>query len=193
MSSMIDAIRSTLVSEMKTALTGYYPNPPTAEVDEYVGTRFTPGDPPAMTGQWYCAIHGVMSRTGPNRIPGNSYVNELWAANITITTRTAYAANSRIADPMALHEALVRACIARYLDRQWDILVLINAAFNADHSLTNGLTTPFLCTEPMPPAQEREPQWLKAVTRKKTSQINAISGTIRLSDALQIQALGNVA
>lgn len=190
MASMADAIKSTIITEMQAALAAYYPATPAAEKIDYIGEQADDGSPPAMAGQWYCAVHAPSSRE-EKREPGQPYVMERWSVKITITVRSAYAPSSRISDPQALIEALLRAATVQIMNRPYDILAAINTAFGA--SLTNGLTIPFMIQEPMPARQNRSPQWLKAISAKQTSQVPCISGTINLVNALQIQAQGDIA
>lgn len=192
MSSMIDAIKATLITKIKIATAAYFPANPTDMAAEYVGDRFDDGTPTAMSGQWYCAVHAVSSRDTTN-FAGNSYVQEEWSAAITVTVRSAYAADSRIEDPMTLYNGIVRAVACYIRDNPWDIMAAINTLFAIDYPLTNGLTIPFKVREPLAARQKRLPEFMKAVTSKKTSQISAFSGTIRLSDAIQKQPLGNLA
>lgn len=188
--TMIDAIKNVLVSEMQTALASFYPAG--ASANEYIYERFEEGDPPAMTGQWYCAIHKIDGRNEV-RISGQPYVNERWSACITITVRSAYAADSRIQDPMLLGKQLMRTASARIMNRDYEIMALINTVFAADNPLTNGLTEPFIVQDPMPVRQTRDPAWLKAISRKATLQKSAFSGTIHLVNALQRQVKGDIA
>jgi len=190
MAGMITAIETVLVSQCKTALAAYYPATPTGIDSEYVNTRFEDGNPTSMAGQWYCSIHGVKSRDATG-MPGLDYVKEEWSAMVTITVRSAYAPDSRITDPMTLYDTLTRLVTNRLRNDPWGIMAAINTAFNS--VTTNGLTLPFSVRDPMPAKQRRNPAWLQAITKKKTSQISSFSGTISLTGALQIQPLGNIA
>lgn len=190
MASMADAIKSTIIAEMQAALAAYYPATPTAEKLDYIGEQADDGSPPAMLGQWYCAIHAPSSRE-EKREPGQPYVMERWSIKITITMRTAYAPSGRPEDPQATINALLRAATTRIMNRPYDIMADINTAFGA--SLTNGLTIPFMIQEPMPTRQPRDPHWMKAISAKQTSQVPAISGTINLVNALHMQAQGDIA
>lgn len=192
MAEMVDAIKTTVINEMKTALAAYYPATPVAMVDDYINERGDAGDPPAMAGQWYCAIHKPVSRNETDN-GGQPYIGERWSVSITISVRSAFAPDSRWATPQALLNALVRAATMRIINRPYDILAAINTLFNATYASTNGLTEPFKVQEPMPQRQNRDPQWLKAISHKRSSQIPAISATITLTNALHIQTLGGAA
>ncbi len=190
MATMIDCIKDVLVAEMQTALAAYYPAG--ASANEYIYERFEEGSPPAMAGQWYCAIHKIDGRNEV-RISGQPYVNERWSACITITVRSAYANDSRITDPMLLGKNLMRTASARLMNRDYEVMALINAAFAISNPNTNGLTEPFIVQDPMPVRQTRDPAWLKAISNKPTLQKNAFSGTIHLVNALQRQTKGDIA
>lgn len=192
MSTMLDAIKAQLIIEAKAALTSYYPATPTDIVNEYIGDRFDDGSPTAMSGQWYCAVHSVVGKENA-KLPGNTWVDEEWSAAITITVRSAYAADSRIEYPKATLDNLMRDVTSRLRNRPWDILAAINTLFTADHALTNGLVSPFMIKTPTPQRQARNPAFLKAIEKKKTSQNSALSGTILLAGARQIQAVGDIA
>lgn len=192
MSSMVDAIKATLIARTKTALASFFPALPSTNAAEYVGDRFDDGSPTAMAGQWYAAVHSVQSKE-VNKLPGNSWVEEEWSALITITVRSAYAADSRIEHPKDLCDQMTRAVSSYFRNIPWDVMSAINTLFSADHALTNGLTIPFQVGDPLPQRQSRNPAFLKAIARKQTSQQSAFSATIRLSGARQLQAVGDIA
>lgn len=187
MALMIAAIKSVLIAECKLALAAYFPAPFAAE---YVNDRFEDGRPTAMHGHWYCAIHGVNSRS-IDRMPGNQYVDEIWSAAVTVSVRSSFAPDDRIETPMATYDALTRAITSRLRNDPWGLMASINTAFGS--VLTNGLMIPFMVRDPMPVKQEKNPAWLVALAKKKTSQKEAFAGIIQLTGALQKQPLGDIA
>lgn len=187
---MKDAISSTLIAEIKTALAAFFPSIPAASAAEYVNERSDEGSPTAMAGQWYVSVGKILSRERNDK-PGQPYVREEWNAELVVTVRSAYAADDRIDNPQTLMNQLTRAITSRLRDRSWEILTLINAAFAS--ATTNGLTIPFLVRDPLPARTPRMPQWLKAFSAKKGSQIPALSATIALTGAEQIQVVGGIA
>ncbi len=187
MAQMIAAIKSVLIAECKLALAAYFP---ASFAAEYVNERFEDGRPTAMHGQWYCGIHGVNSRS-VDKMPGNQYVEEVWSAAITVSVRSSFAPDDRIDTPMTTYDGLTRAITNRLRNDPWGIMASINTAFN--QSLTNGLLLPFVVRDPMPVKQEKNPAWLVALAKKKTSQKEAFAGIIQLSGALQRQPTGDIA
>lgn len=194
MAEMVAAIKSVLISEMKTALASFFPASPAALADEYINDRPDPGDPTAMSGHWYCAIHRVTSRNSGLSATngGQPYVNEIWSAAITITVRSSFVPNDRFPTALDLLDSLARTAALRCINRPYEIMALINAAFAVSYTTTNGLTIPFAVQEPVPQRVNRDPSWLKAIS-KKVSQIPAMSATISLTNATQIQVVGGAA
>jgi hypothetical protein len=188
-----EVIKRQLITEAKAALSSYYPSSAGTEVEYgYFGERMDEGDPIAMMGDFYVAVHNVNSRDAAQGT-GQPYRDERWDAAVTVTVRSSYAPDRKIHEPVDFLDELCRAVANRLSEREWEIIAAINTTFAVTHPNTNGLVRPFGVQTPAPRRDSKPLAWAKAREGKSTSQKNLLSATIRLVDAQQIQYKSGIA
>lgn len=127
-----------------------------------VGVRPAPGAPPNNAGQWYYAVHAG-AITGDQATNGQSN-DKLFAVQVTITARMAYAPKDRKGDRLVLENELIdRAeAAADALHMSYDVLAAANAlipgtaeycAANGGTPAVNGFVEPLRLESITPPAE----------------------------------------